>query len=212
MPTMSNGQDGSDLHPVDPTEVLEVGSRVAVSGAVHVNGRHYARGRELEELFRDLELEYKARVSKTRCDALIVDPAAPVSGQLRSALEFGTPVITHPDFAAWAAGKLAQLRPVEAPPQELAAPETEVAPVQPERPAASVAEAEQPDVVEHSPETGLLPVPGDAAAVTPRPESLELAEASARMGRDLRRGAVALAIVLAVFFLLRQVRGRGRGN
>lgn len=223
MPMMSSGQDGSDLNPVDPADVLVEGSRVAVSGEVHVNGRHYTRGGELEDLFLDLELEYKARVSKTRCDALVVDPAAPVSGQLRSALEFGTPVITHRDFAEWAAEKLAQRFPQENPAQELAAPDTGPTPItdapsvtpdtpheEPEEPASAPADAEPVEVTSHPPAAVLLPTPGEEAAVAPRPESLELIEASARLRRDLRRGAVALAVVLTVFFLIRQIRGQVR--
>lgn len=105
--TPVSSESASTVPSVPAAEVLRRGSRVAVSGAVHIDGRHYTRGGELEQLLEDVELEYKTSVSRTRCDALIADPAAPVSGQLRSAVEFDKPVITHADFASWAVRKLA---------------------------------------------------------------------------------------------------------
>lgn len=87
-------------------EVLHPGTRVAVSGSVHVDGERFSRGGALEQLLENLGLVYKSNVSRNRCDVLIAEPDGPGSGNLRSAVEFAKPIVTSSDFAEWAAGVL----------------------------------------------------------------------------------------------------------
>ncbi|QGU06438.1 DNA polymerase III subunit epsilon [Corynebacterium occultum] len=84
----------------DPHEVLAAGTRAAVSGVLQLKGEPVPRG-DLEKFFKELGLEFKANISRTRCDVLIFNPASTPTAKFEQAREFAKPIISTDEFEKW---------------------------------------------------------------------------------------------------------------
>ncbi|MGP6172542.1 AAA family ATPase [Corynebacterium sp. A21] len=102
-PTVINGPSSRA-----PVEILEAGCRVAFRGSVYIEGQRYAHGEQLQQLCRNLGLEYKQAVTRTRCDVLISDDPEAMDGKAKLAASYGKPVVLMDEFQRWALPRLSE--------------------------------------------------------------------------------------------------------
>lgn len=98
---------------VRAAEFLDEGTRLSFRGSTFIDGQLHAHGEQLQELCRELGLEYKQAVTKTRCDALVTDDPASTDGKMKLAQRYGTPLIAQEDFSRWASERLREAAETE---------------------------------------------------------------------------------------------------
>lgn len=80
--------------------LLIPGCRVSFTGCVEVLGRQ-ANDQWLTKVCVQCSLEYKANISRTKCDVLIAADTASTSRKAKSAREWGKPIISLEAFEQW---------------------------------------------------------------------------------------------------------------
>lgn len=97
--------EASDTRHGDVGSVLVPGCRVCFTGsALDDSGRSVER-ENMTDLATERGLTPVGNVTKTRCDALVAAEAGSQSGKAKNAFKFGKPIVTIPQFLAWAKGE-----------------------------------------------------------------------------------------------------------